>query len=262
MYNDLLSIGPVTVHGYGLMIGIGVAVAMLFGDYRAKKKNLNGDLIYGMTVAAVIFGFLSARILFIITEFKDFLVHPMSYITGNGFVVFGGIIGGVITMYVYCKIKKVNFLDYYDLMVPSVALAQGFGRIGCFLAGCCYGRETNSIFGIVFTHSDFAPNGVRLIPTQLMMSAGDFIIAAILLWFAKKDRTKGKIGTLYLILYSAGRFLIEFFRNDDRGAVGILSTSQFIGLLTLAAALVLYFYFFPMLAKKNEEKASESGEDK
>ena len=253
MYNDILTIGPVTIHGYGLMIGIGVVVAMLVGDYRAKKRNLDGDLIYGMTFAAVILGFLAARILFIITEFKDFLVHPMSYITGNGFVVFGGIIGGVITMYIYCRIKKVHFLDYYDLMVPSVALAQGFGRIGCFLAGCCYGKETDSICGIVFHNSNFAPNGVRLIPTQLMMSAGDFIIAAVLLWFAKKERTKGKTGTLYLILYSAGRFIIEFFRNDDRGSVGILSTSQFIGLLMLAVSLVLYFFFFPKLEERTNE---------
>ena len=73
MYNDILTIGPVTLHGYGLMIGIGVAVALLVGDYRAKKKGLNGDLIYGLTVSTVILGFLAARILFIITEWQNFL---------------------------------------------------------------------------------------------------------------------------------------------------------------------------------------------
>lgn len=255
MYNDLFSIGPLTVHGYGLMVGIGVVTALFVGDYRAKKRGLNGDLIYGMTFLAVILGFLCARVLFIITEWKDFLQNPMSYITGNGFVVFGGIIGGVLTMYGYCKWKKVKFLDYYDLMVPSVALAQGLGRIGCFLAGCCYGKETDSPFGIVFHNSQFAPNNVKLVPTQLMMSAGDFVIAAILLWYARKDRTKGKIGTMYLILYSIGRFIIEFFRNDDRGAIGVLSTSQFISIPMVIVSLLLFFVYFPRLSKKNESKS-------
>ena len=135
MYNDILTIGPVTLHGYGLMIGIGVAVALLVRDYRSKKKGLNGDLLYGLTVSTVILGFLAARILFIITEWQNFLQDPMRYITGSGFVVFGGIIGGALTIYGYCKWKKMDFWSYLDLMIPSVALAQGFGRIGCFLAG-------------------------------------------------------------------------------------------------------------------------------
>ncbi|MDD6203126.1 MAG: prolipoprotein diacylglyceryl transferase [Lachnospiraceae bacterium] len=245
MHNELLTIGPITIYGYGLMIAIGVIAALLVGEYRANKRGLNGDLIYGMTFSAVIFGFVAARILFIITEWRDFLQNPKDLIAGNGFVVYGGIIGGILTVYIYCRLKKVNFIDYFDLMVPSVALAQGFGRIGCFLAGCCYGRETDSIFGIVFHNSAYAPNNVRLIPTQLMMSAGDFVIAAILLWYSKKERTKGKTGTLYLILYSIGRFIIEFFRNDDRGAVGVLSTSQFIGIFMFVIALYLFFFYFP-----------------
>lgn len=250
MYNDILSIGPITIHGYGLMIGIGVAAALLVGDYRAKKKGLNGDLIYGLTVTTVVFGFLAARILFIITEWQDFLKNPMSYITGSGFVVFGGIIGGALTIWGYCKWKKMDFWSYVDLMIPSVALAQGFGRIGCFLAGCCYGKETDSILGITFKNSHYAPNNVKLFPSQLVMSAGDFAIAAILILYAKKDRSKGKTSALYLILYSVGRFFVEFTRNDDRGAVGALSTSQFIGIFVFAAGLILFFGIIPARDKK------------
>lgn len=260
MYNDIFSIGPFTVHGYGLMIGIGVIVALLVGDFRAKEKGLNGDLIYGLTVTTVILGFLAARILFIITEWEDFLKDPMSFVTGNGFVVFGGIIGGAITIWAYCKIKKMDFLAYLDLMIPSVALAQGFGRIGCFLAGCCYGKETDSWFGITFTHSHYAPNNVKLIPSQLIMSAGDFVIAAILLIYAKKDRTKGKTSALYLILYSVGRFFVEFTRNDDRGFVGVLSTSQFIGIFIFIVGIIAFFGVIPARAKKALEAGTvESG---
>jgi len=250
MYNEILTIGPLTIHGYGLMIGIGVVAALLMGDYRAKKRGLNGDLIYPMTIITVILGFAAAKVLFIITEWQDFLRQPVAFLKGSGFVVFGGIIGGILTIYGYCRMKKVNFLDYLDLMVPSVAIAQGFGRIGCFLAGCCYGKETECFLGVVFTNSDFAPNGVRLLPTQLIMAAGDFVMAAILLWYAGKKRLRGRIAALYLILYSVGRFGVEFLRDDYRGNVGVLSTSQFIGIFTAAAGILAYTYLLPLWNKE------------
>lgn len=255
MYNEILSIGPVTIHSYGLMIGIGVAVALLMGDYRAKKKGLNGDLIYGLTITTVILGFICARVLFILTEWKAFLADPKAFITGSGFVVYGGIIGGLLVIYGYCKIKKMDFLAYLDLMVPSVAMAQGFGRIGCFLAGCCYGKETECFLGVTFTNSAFAPNGVKLLPSQLFMAAGDFVLAAILIWFAAGKPLKGRVSALYLILYSIGRFFVEFTRNDDRGVVGALSTSQFIGIFTMLLGLLMYFVILPKFVKQPKLKA-------
>ena len=257
MYNDILTIGPVTIHGYGLMIGLGVMAALLLGDYRAKKFGLNGDHIYGMTFSAVILGFVAARILFIITEWENFLQNPMQYLAGAGFVVYGGIIGGALTIYGFCKIKKIDLLSYLDLMIPSVALAQGFGRIGCFLAGCCYGKETDSFLGVVFTNSDFAPNGVKVLPTQLFMAGGDLIIMAILLWYAAKRPMRGRTSALYLILYSIGRFVIEFLRNDDRGTVGALSTSQFIAIFTLLAGVLGFFVVLPKLNQKGNVRSAE-----
>ena len=257
MYNDILTIGPVTIHGYGLMIGLGVMAALLLGDYRAKKFGLNGDHIYGMTFSAVILGFVAARILFIITEWENFLQNPMQYLAGAGFVVYGGIIGGALTIYGFCKNKKIDMLSYLDLMIPSVALAQGFGRIGCFLAGCCYGKETDSFLGVVFTNSDFAPNGVKVLPTQLFMAGGDLIIMAILLWYAAKRPMRGRTSALYLILYSTGRFAIEFLRNDDRGTVGALSTSQFIAIFTLLAGVLGFFVVLPKLNQKGNVRSAE-----
>ena len=257
MYNEILTIGPVTIHGYGLMIGLGVMAALLLGDYRAKKFGLNGDHIYGMTFSAVILGFLAARILFIITEWENFLQNPMQYLTGAGFVVYGGIIGGALTIYGFCKIKKIDMLSYLDLMIPSVALAQALGRVGCFLAGCCYGKETDSCLGVVFTNSDFAPNGVKLLPTQLFMAGGDLIIMAVLLWYAAKRPMRGRTSAMYLILYSIGRFFIEFLRNDDRGTVGVLSTSQFIAVFTLAVGITGFFLILPKLNQKGNVKSAE-----
>lgn len=257
MYNEILTIGSFTIHGYGLMIGLGVMAALLLGDYRSKKFGLNGDHIYGMTFSAVILGFVAARVLFIITKWEDFLQNPMQYLSGAGFVVYGGIIGGFLTIYGFCKIKKIDMLSYLDLMIPSVALAQGFGRIGCFLAGCCYGRETDSCLGVVFTNSDFAPNGVKVLPTQLFMAGGDLILMAILLWYAAKRPMRGRTSMLYLILYSMGRFAIEFLRNDNRGTVGMLSTSQFIAIFTLLAGILGFYVIMPKLNQKGNVESAE-----
>ena len=140
----------------------------------------------------------------------------------------------------YCWIKKADFWKYFDLVMPSVALAQGFGRIGCFLAGCCYGRETDSIISVTFQNSDFAPNHVALIPTQLYSSILDFLHFGILLYIARRKKADGQVAAFYLIFYSIGRFVLEFFRGDlIRGSVGSLSTSQFISLFILAAGIAI-----------------------
>lgn len=241
MYNEILKIGPVTIHGYGLMIALGVLCALIVAGRRAKKRGLDIEIVYSLGILALVFGFLGAKILYCLVELKAFLNNPLQALSGSGFVVYGGIVGGIIASIVYCRVKKVSFLRYFDLTAPSIALAQGFGRIGCFLAGCCYGRETDSFIGIIFHNSAYAPNGIKLIPTQLISSAGDFLIALILLLFARKARDTGKVGALYLVLYSVGRFIIEFFRNDYRGSIGVLSTSQFIALFILAGGVGLFF---------------------
>lgn len=256
MHNEIITIGSVTIYGYGLMIGLGVVAALFLGDYRAPKKGLDGEQIYGMTFFTVILGFVAAKILFIITQWDGFLKNPLSYLSGNGFVVYGGIIGGALTIYGFCKIKKLDLLSYLDLMVPSVALAQAFGRVGCFLAGCCYGKETDSWLGVVFTNSDFAPNGVKVLPTQLFMAGGDLLIMAVLLVYASKKPMRGRTSMLYLILYSVGRFFIEFLRNDDRGSVGMLSTSQFIAIFILAIGLLGFVWGMPEWNQKKEMRKS------
>ena len=148
---------------------------------------------------------------------------------------------GILSAMLYSKIKGLKFLAYFDLLIPSVALAQGFGRIGCQFAGCCFGKETDGPLGIVFHESQYAPNNIRLIPTQLISSGLDFLLFFSLIWYAKRKKGNGQIGGLYLILYSIGRFILEFYRGDlIRGNVGALSTSQFISIFTVVAGVVLF----------------------
>lgn len=242
MYNDLFSIGRFTVHTYGLMIAIGIIMAYVVAERRAKKQGLEYEKVFDLVLWCVIFGFLGAKILYIITIFPTVIKDPMMIITtfGDGWVIYGGIIFGILGAYLFCRRNKFSALTYFDLALPSVALAQGFGRIGCFFAGCCYGHETSSPLSITFHNSDFAPNGVALIPTQLISSGLDFINFFILITFNKKKKADGQVAALYLILYSAGRFILEFFRGDiERGSVGPLSTSQFIAIFMFAAGVIL-----------------------
>lgn len=251
MFNDI-KIGPVTFHMYGLMIAIGFMAALLMCLKRGKKRALDEDIIYGIFFCAIIGGMVGCRLLYYIVELPQVIKDPsILWNFKNGYVVYGGIIGGVLSSMVYCRIKKVRFLPYFDLVMPSVSFAQGFGRLGCFFAGCCYGRETDAWYGITFSHSDFAPNGVKLIPTQLISSAGDFLFCILLLLYAKREPKEGRVAAAYLLLYGVGRFVIEFLRDDYRGSVGVLSTSQLISIGIVAASIFLYVVL-PRMKKKEE----------
>lgn len=246
----------INIYSYGTMMAIGILSAVVLLDYRAKKRDYNRDNIFDMALAAIICGILGGKLLYIITDFNG-VIHSSDIlgVVGSGFVVYGAIIGGAFGVFLYSKFKKWTLLKMLDLAAPCVILAQGIGRIGCFLAGCCYGKETHSDLGVVFTSSPFAPHGIKLIPTQLFSSAFDILVALFLLWYDKKERKDGRVFALYVIMYSIGRFIIEFFRGDGiRGFVGVLSTSQFISIFTLILGLLVFFKDrFPIFNKNQEE---------
>lgn len=237
----LFSIGSLHFYGYGLMIAIGIIAAICVAERRAPKYGLAADRIYGLGLVCAITGIAGAKLLYLITELPAILQDPQavfSYLLSEGFVVYGGIILGILCAMLYCRWKKMDFVRYFDLVMPSVALAQGFGRLGCFLAGCCYGHATDAWYGVVFSESSFAPHDVALIPTQLISSALNFVNFLVLCLFAKKAG-RGQVAALYLLNYSVGRFLIELLRNDPRGNVGALSTSQFISLFVFAVGVIM-----------------------
>lgn len=241
----LFELGPIKVHGYGLMIAIGVVLAFIIAEKRAPKKGLDEERIWPLGMWCALGGFLGAKVLYVITEWKSLFAGKMEFRDIlYGFVVYGGIIGGILAGYLYCKVKKTNFLKYFDIIMPSIALAQGFGRIGCFLAGCCYGKETDAWYGMEFNHSVYQDMiGVKVIPTQLVMSAANFVHFFLLVFIANKVKKDGVVAGCYLLFYSIGRFLIEFLRDDPRGGVGVLSTSQFISLFIFAAGALMVLFF-------------------
>lgn len=125
MKNDLFSIGPFTIHGYGLMIALGILACIALGMYRARKRSMSDEAVLDIAIFGVLFGFLGAKALYVIVEFPDFLKDPMSVLGSEGFVVYGGIITGVLAAMIYCRIKHLKFLEYFDLLAPSVAFTRG-----------------------------------------------------------------------------------------------------------------------------------------
>lgn len=258
MYPELLSFGPFTIYTYGLMIAIGILAAYTMTERRAKACRCERKYLDPLLFTVLIAGFAGAKLLYLLTDLPAILQDPAIIWRdfGSGWVVYGGLIGGILGGYFYLKHKGQPFLPYFDWLIPGVALAQAFGRLGCFFAGCCYGVEVHNHFGIVFPEGGMAPAGVMLFPTQLLSSLFDFALTAFLIWIARRKTWNGEVGAWYLVLYALGRFAIEFFRGDMiRGYVGALSTSQFISLFAFAAGLVLIFVMHHRSAKAGGKQA-------
>ncbi|WP_294729994.1 prolipoprotein diacylglyceryl transferase [uncultured Faecalibaculum sp.] len=239
MHFELFHLGPLTVYTYGFLIAVGILAAFFVADRRGKTMGMDTSRLEAMTLTVCIAGFACSKLLYILTRLPDIIADPGILMNlEDGWVVYGGIIGGLLGGLWYCRRHQMNFMAWFDLLIPEVALAQGFGRLGCFFAGCCYGVEVP--WGIVFPERGLAPAGIPLFPSQLISSAFDFGMFFFLCWIAKRKKFNGEVGAWYLILYSVGRFIIEFFRGDlIRGAVGTLSTSQFISIFTLAAGIII-----------------------
>lgn len=240
MYPVFFSFGGLHLYSYGLMIAIGILCAFALAEKKVRSKGYDPKRLEWLAFTILAGGFLGSKILYWITRLPDIPNDPTILTNlGDGWVVYGGIIGGLVAGWYYCRLHGMNFLEWFDLIIPEVALAQGFGRIGCLLAGCCYGVETSG-FGIVFPENSLAPAGVTLFPSQILMSLFDFALFFFLEWFSKKKKFNGEIGAYYLILYSIGRFTIEFFRGDMiRGVVNGLSTSQYISIATVIAGIAI-----------------------
>lgn len=214
-------IGETVKNIYGILLALAWSSALVISVLRAKNK----EIIVNVFIVALVFGMIGAKWLFFITN-----KHLGST---NGFAIYGGLILGILINWFYCSyVMKINFGEILDLAVPSIAIAQGIGRIGCLLDGCCHGIITTDKFYVVYTHSNKVVNGLHLVPTQLLSSIFDLLLGVLLLILSKKIKRAWDLSGIYLILYGIGRFIIEFYRGDmERGWIGVLSTSQFISII-------------------------------
>ena len=248
------------VHMYGIMIAVGILFAFLVLFRYSKKLGLPGkltDLVYYDGIVSILLGFGFAA-LFQATY--NYIEHPENgFHLGEGITFLGGMIGGTVVYLIIWMIfrKKVpgNLYDIMPVIPCMITVGHAFGRIGCFFAGCCYGKPTDSIFGVQFPGAYFEHLG-KVHPTQLYEAAFLFVLFGVLTWLLLKKKFQYTM-TVYLASYGVFRFLIEFLRYDDRGQLGkLLSPSQTMSLVFLGLAVLAFFLQRRYL--KNKPVAAEA----
>ena len=249
MYPILIEFGFFKIFTYGLLVATGFFAAILFASSRAKKENLDPQKVLDLCFYIMVSALLGARLLYVVVEYQYFLANPLEIFMfwKGGLVFYGGLILGVLVSLWYLQRSNMPVWKTADLLAPSIALGQSIGRWGCLFAGCCYGKKTDVAWGVSFADPrSLAPLGVTLHPTQIYLSLNALIIFVFLLWLNKRKVFDGQLLWSYGILYSIGRFVIEYFRGDDRGfpIEQVFSTSQFVGVIVfvLSAFMLLTLY--------------------
>ncbi|MBI2605760.1 MAG: prolipoprotein diacylglyceryl transferase [Deltaproteobacteria bacterium] len=243
----LFRIGDFPVHSYGVLIAAGFLLCVWLSKREAARIGLPGERIVDLGFWSLLVGMLGARILFIITRWSYFREYPleMFYVWEGGLVFYGGPIVALPFHLWYCRKYALPVRKVLDLAAVAIPIAHAFGRLGCLSAGCCHGKATGGSWGIILNSELVEPHlrGIPLHPTQIYEAASLFGLFFYLAWRRHRKKFDGELALTYVIAYSIIRSVIEIFRGDSiRGFVidGWLSTSQFISVLAVVAAIVAW----------------------
>jgi phosphatidylglycerol:prolipoprotein diacylglycerol transferase len=248
----LFKIGSFTVYTYGFCIALGAVLGFFYMNRQGKKLfGLTFEQTNNLFLLLLIAGFVGGKFFLIFEDPQRYLTNPSNFFSGSGFVFYGSLLFCIPTMLFFFKKNNIPTLAMLDVMAVVTCIVHGFGRIGCFMAGCCYGTETHAAWGVVFTNPACQANPLNtpLHPTQVYEGAFIFSLLGLLLFLRKSKSFDGQLFLIYLMVYATGRGIIELFRGDiNRGFLieGILSNSQFISLLIIGVAI----YFHIKLGRK------------
>lgn len=248
---------------YGLIIFVGIFIGTIIAIFHfskffgLSKQDIFFSILYGI-IGLGVGGkllYLLTNIPFLIENYQTLnLWNAFIQMLQGGFVFYGGLIGGFAGIYIYSKQFKISFKSLCLILLPVVPLVHSIGRIGCLLAGCCYGMEYHGFGAITFHNSFLAPNNIPLFPMQIVESICNFIIFIILLLTYKRFIKTTKTIGLYCILYGIVRFVLEFFRGDlIRGIYFSLSTSQWISIVLIIFGISLFVFEHRKISMKKSD---------
>jgi phosphatidylglycerol:prolipoprotein diacylglycerol transferase len=258
MFPILVRIGPLTIHTYGFLVALGVGLGLTFLYVQAKKQGLEAPRVVDAGFYIILISLLGAKLILLVGNFSYYTKYPgeLLSLARSGGVFQGGLAFGVIFALWYFRRRRIPTWKVADLAGPALALGHGFGRIGCFMAGCCYGRECAAPIGVVF-ESQYAhdltglPLGKAIYPVQLFEAGLNFLNFLVLFVILRRRSFDGQVFTFYVINYSVIRFFTEYFRGDHpedtflvRGASPFLSLTvpQLFCLLGVFLGLGLHFW--------------------
>ncbi len=248
MFPKLISIGSFFIPTYGTLVAIGFLAALWVVTRLAKRAKLPSERVTNLAIYCALAGLAGAKLFMILFDFRAYWNDPASLFSLSTLQAAGVYQGGLVVAFVvavlYMRRQNLPILATCDVFAPGIALGQAIGRMGCFSAGCCWGIATHLPWAVTFHNPQAAeltgvPLGIPLHPTQLYESAADALIFLFLYFRIGKTHAPGTIFGWYLALYSAARFVIEFFRFHEQGLHAGLSYTQWISLATLAAGVTL-----------------------
>ncbi|MEG0614256.1 MAG: prolipoprotein diacylglyceryl transferase [Oscillospiraceae bacterium] len=239
-----------TIAMYGLLIVIGTALGVIIACFRKNHYSLGREDIFFSSIYAGIGIVVGSKLLFILLSLPSIIenwgqifssVESFTTFLSGGFVFYGGLIGAFLGILYYTKRYKIDTFAVCDVLIPSIPLIHAIGRIGCFCAGCCYGKPSEK-FGVFFNNSPVAPHNIALFPVQLLESGINLLIFVFLIIYSSKPRKKCSVLGAYLITYGVARFFLEFLRFDYvRGIFLGFSTSQWISLILIPIGFIMIF---------------------
>jgi phosphatidylglycerol:prolipoprotein diacylglycerol transferase len=228
------SIFGINIYRYAILIVSGIIIGAKFAEKEFVRRGLDKDFVYDLLFIVLPLAIIGARLRYVLFELDYYLQNPSQIlnIRGGGLAIHGGIIGGIIGLYIFTKDKKIPFIDTIDVMAPSLALGQAIGRWGNFINQEAHGGPTDLPWGIII-------DGTSYHPTFLYESIGDFLIFLFLINYRKKNPKRGKVSAIYFIAYGVLRFFVEGLRTDSL-MMGSLRTAQVTSVIFVIVGLVIF----------------------
>jgi phosphatidylglycerol---prolipoprotein diacylglyceryl transferase len=247
MFPKLFTIGSFSVPTYGVLVALGFLAGLSIAMRLGRRSGLPGEAISNLAIYCALAGMAGAKLFMFLFDWRYYLQNPSEIFTVSTLqaagVFHGGLIGALIVAIFYMRRQNLPPLRTMDCFAPGIALGHAIGRVGCFAAGCCWGRECSLPWGVRFRTDEAAPVplGITLHPAQLYETAANLVIFGILYRLFGKSHRSGEVFGWYLVLYSTARFIIEFYREHEQALVMGLSLTQWIalGFLALGAGLLV-----------------------
>lgn len=255
MHKIAFQFGPLAIHWYGVMVALGFLAGLWTASRRAPQDGIHPERILDLGPWLIVGAIVGSRLLFVISYWDEYFARQPWYeifmIQRGGLVFYGGLIGSFAAGVIFIRWKKLPFLKVADVMAPSIALGHAFGRIGCLMNGCCYGKPTQCFLAIHFP-TDHETGGAGVHPTEIYESVLNALLYLGLAWMFRRKKFDGQIFALYLLLYSVLRATVECFRGDYSSLIlGWITPGQVASAVTFALGLVMW-----RMASRNKAKTA------